>query len=159
MSKSKNPFPSTPSPDLEATLELTAEPHPFRAVVGGVLRDGKVLRIGESRELDEIASIFIHHPAELDGCLPRNPLRKLAGYVVALDVIAERIDDIPGGLRRLPTRIITVAGLDHPPQGWARTINQPDIWTSTDDLGEIEDFLNEMVSELRWYQMSEQNIR
>lgn len=159
MTKAKNPFPSLPTPELEATLELTAEPKKPRAVIGGVQRDGTLIRIGESQHLDEIATIFIHHPAELDGCLPGNPLRKLAGYVVAVDTIAERIDNHTGGYRRRRARLICTGGHDHPLIGWARFVGEPDEWRALDELGELDEFVGAMITELGWYQMRVNSTR
>lgn len=153
MTKAKNLFPSLPTPELEATLELTAEPKKPRAVVGGVQRDGTVIRIGEGQHLDEIAGIFIHHPAELDGCLPGNPLRKLAGYVVAVDTIAERIDNHTSGFHRQRVRLLCTGGPDHPLIGWARFVGEPEEWRALDDLGEFEEYVGAMITELGWYQM------
>ena len=153
MTKAKNPFPSLPTPDLEVTLELTAEPKKPRAVVGGVQRDGTVIRIGEGQHLDEIAAIFIHHPAELDGCLLGNPLRKLAGYVVAVDTMAERIDNHTGGYHRQRARLLCTGGHDHPLVGWARFVGEHDEWKELDDLGELEEYVGAMITELGWYQM------
>jgi hypothetical protein len=153
MTKPKNPFPTTPTPELEATLELAAEPTKPKAVVGGVQRDGTLIRIGEGQHLEEIATIFIHHPAELDGCLPGNPLRKLAGYVVAVDTMAERIDKHTGGLRRQRARLVCIGGHDHPLVGWERFVGRPDDWHPLDELGEFEEYVGAMISELTWYQM------
>jgi hypothetical protein len=153
MTKAKNPFPSLPTPELETTLDLTAEPKKPRAVVGGVQRDGTVIRIGEGQHLDEIAGIFIHHPAELDGCLPGNPLRKLAGYVVAVDTIAERIDNHTGGYQRRRARLLCTGGHDHPLIGWVRFVGEPEEWRALDDLGELEEYVGAMITELGWYQM------
>ena len=153
MTKAKNPFPTMPTTELEATLELTTEPKKPRAVVAGVQRDGTVIRIGEGQHLDEIAAIFIHHPAELDGCLPGSPLRKLAGYVVAVDTIAERIDNHTGGYHRRRARLLCAGGHDHPLIGWARFVGEADEWRELDDLGELEEFVGAMITELGWYQM------
>ena len=153
MTKPKNPFPTTPTPELEATLELAAEPTKPKAVVGGVQRDGTLIRIGEGQHLEEIATIFIHHPAELDGCLPCNPFRKLAGYVVAVDTMAERIDNHASGLRRQRARLVYIGGHDHPLVGWERFVGRPDDWHPLDELDEFEEYVGAMISELTWYQM------
>ncbi len=153
MTKAKNPFPPLPTPELEATLELTAEPKKPRAVVGGVQRDGTVIRIVEGQHLDEIAGIFIHHPAELDSCLHGNPLRKLAGYVVAVDTIAERIDNHTGGYHRRRARLLCTGGHDHPLIGWVRFVGEPEEWRALDDIGEFEEYVGAMITELGWYQM------
>lgn len=153
MTKSNKPFPMAPSPDLEAILELTPEPKKPRSVVGGVQRDGTLIRIGEGQHLDEIATLFIHHPAELDGCLPGGPLRKLAGYVVAVDTIAERIDVDTGIYHRRRARLLCAGGLDHPLVGWVRFVGATDEWTALDDLGELEEYVGAMITELGWYQM------
>ena len=152
MTKAKNPFP-LPTTDLEATLELTTEPKKPRAVVGGVHPDGTVIRIGEGQHLDEIAAIFIHPPAALDGCLPGSPLRKLAGYVVAVDTMAERIDDHTGAYHRRRARLLCTGGHDHPLVGWARFVGESDEWRQLDDLGELEEYVGAMISELTWHQM------
>ena len=159
MTKPKTPFPSHPTPEIEEILEISGNPRAPRAVVGGIQRDGTIIRLGEGQHLDEIASLFIHHPAELDGCLPTKPLRKLAGYVVAVDAMAERTDTIPGGPRRQPARLVCIGGHGHSPVGWARFIDQPDEWHLMHDLGELEEFTAEMLSELRWYQMRVSNTR
>jgi hypothetical protein len=153
MTKAKNPFPTLPTPELETVLELTTEPTKPRAVVGGVHRDGTVIRIGEGQHLDEIAAIFIHHPAALDGCLPGSPLRKLAGYVVAVDTMAERIDNHTGAYHRRRARLLCTGGHDHPLVGWARFVGESDEWRQLDDLGELDEYVGAMISELTWHQM------
>jgi hypothetical protein len=146
--QAQEPVPHKPTPDLEAVLELAAEPTKPKAVVGGVRRDGTVIRIGEGQHLEEIATIFIHHPAELDGCLPGNPLRKLAPYIVAIDTMVERIDNHTGGPRRQRARLLCFGGHDHPLIGWARFVGEPDEWCLQDDLCEIEEYVGAMISEL-----------
>jgi len=159
MTKPKNPFPIVPTAELEAALELRPEPTKPRAVIGGVQRDGTLIRIGEGEHLEEIATIFIHHPAELDGCLPGHPLRKLAGYVVAVDTMAERIDNHTGGYRRRRARLLCTGGHDHPLIGWARFVGEPDEWHALDELGEFEEYVGAMVTELGWYQMRVNPVR
>ena len=148
-----------PTPELEKILEISGDTRAPRAVVGGVHRNGAVIRLGESQHLDEIASIFIHHPAELDGCLPGRPLRRLVGYVVAVDTMTERTDSDVIGPRRRPARLLYIGLQNQPSSAWVRFIDTPTAWQPLDDAGELEEFTTEMLSELRWYQMRVNNTR
>jgi len=44
-------------------------------------------------------------------------------------------------------------GHDHPLIGWARFVGEPDEWHALDELGEFEEYVGAMVTELGWYQM------
>lgn len=152
MSRTASPLPTTPTPQLESTLTLTPEPTERRAVIGGVFRDGTITHLCDSHYLDEIAVLFVHHLAELDRCIPTHPLKQLAGYVVAVDTIAERHDHEPGGIRRQPARLICVGGPDYALTGWTRFTGKNAQWQPLEHLGELGDCVGEMNSKLASYQ-------
>ena len=100
-----------------------------------------------------------HDHCHVNDLTPTSPgsllatIQKLAGYIVAVDTVAERIDNHTGGYRRRRARLLCTGGHDHPLIGWARFVGEPDEWHTLDELGEFEEYVGAMITELGWYQM------
>lgn len=125
-----------------------------RVAVGGLLADGSVTRLCVADDLHRVASFFTHHLPEIVGCVPGSRVADFRGYVITVDVVAQRT--VTGTLsepRSRPARFLCQAYLDAHPQLWVRFVGRHSSgWQRLDDLGELAEPVTGMLDTLRTHQ-------